>query len=345
VVLRYLLRAVLIRLALALPALTAIYLAFYLADQGRLLAADLGWARALWAALLHLPLALVQMMPVALLVAAALALSTLRQRGELEALATFGCSPARLCAPVLAAGLVAALLTLALDEAVVPPCEQAIDRLRGAAGASALTGLGAPPAWYEQGAWFYNVEGGRLLALEVDQRFRATRRVEGRITAGQLAGASVVDLRSGSLQRRPVARLALPGLDRLAPLWERPALRAEAMDLASLRRRLRQLRQAGHERSAERLVFHTKLAFPLVSLAMALMACAFALGHRPAAPIRDLAAAVGLALASWALLATGWALARGGWISPVAGVWGPLAAALCLGGGLVARRLRRACPP
>jgi len=341
VVLRYLLRAVLLRLALALPALTAIYLAFYLADQGRLLAADLGWARALWAALLHLPLALVQMMPVALLVAAVLALSTLRQRGELEALATFGCSPGRLCAPVLTAGLVAALLTLLLDEAVVPPCEQAIDRLRGSTRVSALTGLGAPPAWLRQGAWFYNVEGGRLLALEVDHQFRVTRRVEGTVAAGRLSGATVADLRSGSLRRRPVDRFVLPGLDRLAPLWERPNLRAEAMGIASLGRRLRQLRQAGHERSAERLVFHTKLAFPLVSLAMALIACAFALGHRPAAPIRDLAGAVGLALASWALLATGWALARGGWISPVAGVWGPLAATLCLGGVLVARRLLR----
>ena len=117
---RYQLRAVLVRLALALPALVLVYLVFDLGDQGRRLAATAGWVRVLAAALLHVPLVSVQVLPAALLLAALMALFRLREAGELEAMAAAGAGPLRWLQPLLAAGLLVVAAALVLGELLAP---------------------------------------------------------------------------------------------------------------------------------------------------------------------------------------------------------------------------------
>lgn len=339
---RYLFAALLRRLALALPALVLVYLAFDLGDQGRRLAPLLGWGAVLRASVLHAPLVAVQVLPVALLLSAALTQATLRRRGELEAIAALGAGPGRVCAPLLVLGALCALGAGVVDELVVPPCERAADVLQRSLRASALTGLGQPVRWARAGAWMVwrsgrQPGGGRAaLGIELDRHFRAVRRVDARLGEdGRPVAARVAELGGGRLKRRAVEGSRAPWPRDASRLWNHQSrARAEALSTPALLQRLRQLAGAGQVRPAEELVLHTKLAYPLVNVVAGLLGCVFALGFRRPSALRDLAAAVGLSLGMWLLLAVGWLLGRGGLLPAAAAVWGPLA--LAAGGGLLA---------
>jgi lipopolysaccharide export LptBFGC system permease protein LptF len=348
----YLLKAVLIRAAVALPALSVVYLAFHLGDQGRLLAGSVGWGNVLRAAVLHLPLVAVQLMPAVVLLAVVMTYNSLRQRRELEALVVHGLAPGWHCVPVLVSGALAAVVALGLDEWVVPACEQRADRLYGGGRASPLTGLVRHPPWLRgHGGWFLRLgraaRGGdrRLLALRLDERFRALRRVDARIDpGGRVSGATVTILDGGRFRRRRVGRYELEGGGRaLALLAARGAtrspVRAEALGTRELHRRLRLLEAAGQVRRAERMVFHSKLAFPVFNLVVALLACVFTLPVWPARPVRDLALAVFMALGLWVLLALGWVLGRSGVLPVAVGAWAPLALTLAITAMALLRRL------
>ena len=316
---RYLFTTALLRILLAAVALAVVALAFDLGDQGRRLAASLGWSTVLRASLLHLPLVVVQVLPAALLLGGVLALARLRHGGELAALALAGAGPWRVRAPLLATGVLCAASALALDELLVPPCEQAADQLYQHRRASPLTGLGAASSWVKLDRWVLHrrqVQGQtRLLALELDPQFAVVRRVEGTPTslqARQFAPHLAVPADLGQLQRRA------------HKLWNRGFVRAEAQSFAELRRYLRRRQAAGQQRPVETLVLHTKLAYPLINLSAAMLACLFAAPWRRRAGVLDLLAAVGLVLGLWVLLAGGWLVARGGWLSPALAVWLPV---------------------
>lgn len=314
----YLLRAVLVRVALATAALALIALAFDVGDQGRRLAAVLGWGPVLQAAVLHLPLVVVQVLPAAVLLGCTLALAALRGRGELAGLAISGAGPGVLRRPLLTTGVICTLAALALDEGLVPPCERAADRLYQHRRVSPLTGLQPSPSWVRLGRWFLfrKVADGReeVLALEVNRRFQLLQRVEGANGRWRARASQATDL--DRLHRRARA------------LWDRELVRAETLGSLELWRHLRLRGQAGQQRVAEALVLHTKLAYPLVNLAAALLAGLFCAAWRRSPVVLDMLAAVGLVLGLWMLLAGGWMLARGGWLSPAGGVWLPLAVSL-----------------
>jgi len=323
---RYLLRGVLVRWVVALPVLVLTYLVFFLGDQGRLMAGRVGWATALKVGLLHLPMIVVQVIPVALMLGAVLAAVAWRQRGELEALSAFGAGPARLWPPLIVAGLVSALVALAVDELAVPPCERAADRLQPGAVTSSLTGLAPPPGWFRRGAWIFRLEGERVTALQIEAGFRLGQRIDGVLDGGSVRRAVVTRFSErGIVERERRDHVALPELAGVGRLRSTSRTRAEAMAATDLSRHLDELRRAGQSRTADALVLHGKLAFPALSLVVALFGCAFL---RPAPggvrPVRDLAWASLVLVGLWCALALGWLIARAGWISAGAGAWGPV---------------------
>ena len=394
----YLLRAVLSRAALATAMLALIVLGFDLGDQGRRLAAVLGWGTVLKAAWLHLPLMVVQVCPAGLLLGAVLALVRLRQQGELAALAVSGAGGAVVRTPLLLAGALWALLALGLDEALVPWCEQQADRLYQHRRVSPLTGLGPSASWSRHGPWMVQhlrrQGAGQTVALELDTSFRVLRRVEltgdgeqprvwdlARISHHLLLRRAIAahrhgllpalssthrkcacgELRSevredagshpprdgvgekcglahGSPRPRPLPRQRLPGLSLAALQPPRANFRPEALSAMELHRQLNRREALGQARVAEHLVLQTKLAYPLLNLVVALVACAFAGPWRRRAAVWDLLAALGLLLLLWLLLAGGWLVSRGGWLSPAVAVWGGVGLGLVLALALLRRR-------
>ena len=200
----------------------------------------------------------------------------------------------------------------------MPPCERLADRLYQNRRVSPLTGLQPSPSWVRLGRWFLfrQVVGGReeVLALELNRRFQVVQRVEG--AGGRWKASSGQAANLDRLRRRARA------------LWDRELVRAESLGSLELWRHLQLRGQSGQQRVAEALVLQTKLAYPLVNLAAALLAGLFCGAWRRRPAVLDLLAAVGLVLGLWLLLAGGWMLARGGWLSPAGGVWTPIILAM-----------------
>ena len=253
-----------------------------------------------------------------MLLGATLTLTAMRGRGELAGLAISGAGPGALRRPLLVTGVLCALTALALDEGLVPPCERLADRLYQNRRVSPLTGLQPSPSWVRLGRWFLfrQVVGGReeVLALELNRRFQVVQRVEG--AGGRWKASSGQAANLDRLRRRARA------------LWDRELVRAESLGSLELWRHLQLRGQSGQQRVAEALVLQTKLAYPLVNLAAALLAGLFCGAWRRRPAVLDLLAAVGLVLGLWLLLAGGWMLARGGWLSPAGGVWTPIILAM-----------------
>jgi lipopolysaccharide export LptBFGC system permease protein LptF len=326
---RYLLYSVLLRVAIALPSLGLVYLAFYLGDEGRRLAAIVGLPRALEVAVLHLPLVLVQIAPVAVLLGIVLTLSTLRQRGELEAIASLGEGPARVLPPLLLAGLLGAGFAAVVDETLVPPCERLAEAAGGTT-ASSLTGLEHPGRWIRQGPWFIREgEGGAQLAVEVDPAMRPLRRLD-RPAGSNRTRVTTFPEGDGPFVRADALAPPAPLLEASRTL-RRLEHRAESLSSPELARRISLGAAAGQAPRVEALVLFSKLAHPLFCLAFALLAGPFALGHRARTLSADLARAVLLSLAGFLLLAAGWSLGRSGLLPAPAGVFGPLALLTLIG--------------
>jgi lipopolysaccharide export LptBFGC system permease protein LptF len=317
----YLLRGLLLRLSIALPAVTAVYAAFDLGDRGRRLAQDLGWAPVLEATLLHLPLVAVQVLPAALMLAIALWLGALRQRGELEALATHGAAPITLGLPLLAVGVGCATAALLVGELLVPACEAAAERRTGVV-PSALTGTDREATWLKEARWLLKRRGAHVLALELTDTFAVRQRVEGRASRdpGALEGVRIVRFAPPAVERRK--RLHLAPLAATAALWRAP--RPEAQPFGELQRRLASRSSSGHGLPVETLLLHSKLAYPLINVLIAVFGLALALCRRDLGPLAEVAAAAALLLASWLALAACFVAARAGWISPALGAWLPL---------------------
>jgi lipopolysaccharide export LptBFGC system permease protein LptF len=324
----YLCRAVAVRLALALPSLVLVYVAFDLGDAGRRLASEVGWPVALHAALLHLPLVAVQVLPAALALGSVLTLWSLRSQGELEAMSAAGAGPLRLCLPLLHVGFLCAVCAFLVDETIVPICEREIDRLLGTWRPSLLTGLGPAPEWTRRGPWFLHLVRAarppRVLGLQITPSFEAVRRFDGALLPR--AGASGHTMRLGTSRSAQPPGLSLrpEGLDDAVALWREAAVRAEAQSFVALRRRLQALSAMGQGRRAEEVVLHAKLAFPWLNLLAVLLVCPIAFRRERRSALWEMLAALGLLLGLWLLLATGWFAARVGWLGPAAGAWLPL---------------------
>jgi len=287
---------------------------------------------------------MVEILPVALLFSVVIALARLRRQGELEAMAGAGAGPLRLCLPILAAGLLCTVISFTLNEILVPPCERKADQVSHGKRISALTGLQLAPRWLRQGQWFLSLEQQRekkrLLALKVNSSFYVVQRIDGTIDTERnnlFSAGKLTDFSREGFSRRAGPLLLPPLLQALTLLWPIAQSPAEVQNSLSLRRNLRQLEAAGHVRPTEKILLHTKVAFPLFCLVMALLACPFALGHRRRTASGDLFVALGLTLAIWCLLSVGWIGGRVGWFSPAISVWGPTFLGFALGAILLGR--------
>lgn len=319
----YLLRRALSGALLALAALSWVYLACLVGDQGRRAATSLGWSAALRAMLWHLPLAAVQLAPAAVLLGGVLALGPARQRGELAALSAVGASRLQLAAPLLLTGVLCGALSLLVAERLVPLCEQRADRLTGPL-ASALTGAVTPTT-----RWLTLPEGW-VVAARIEARPGAVD-PPAALTAWRVIDAAG-SARGPSLMGPWIAARPDPAGSAHPPWAAARALdhllrqRPEALSTAALLRQRRGLVLAGQDPTLASLVLHSRLAFPGLCVVLAGIAALLVTGGRGPSPAWLLGEALGWLGTTWLVVAGGWLLGRTGALGPVAAAWGPLLA-------------------
>jgi lipopolysaccharide export system permease protein len=289
--------------------------------------------------------------PAAILLGASIAVSGVRATREWTAMRALGLGPWRIAVPVLAVTALIGLGLVVLQDAVGVRAAlraEEIRQVRFGRGADAGNYLASrqPKRWFRgrDGRRIYDLRGAipgggfmNVTVLEVDDRFRLTRRIDASrmVPAGDewilsdvedrrfAADGSMTIERAAEREFRfdepPEAFAVVPG----KPSELRYATLLQQIDV---RRRL------GLPTAELELERDNRLAYPFAGVPGALLALALALrrnrkGHISAALVE----AVGISLVFWGAQGVAWAFALSGRVPTVVAAWAPNAIFLATG--------------
>jgi lipopolysaccharide export system permease protein len=286
--------------------------------------------------LFRIPEVVVQMLPVALLLATFLSLGQLNKFGELTAMRAVGLSLVRILLPVFGVAWAAVAGALLLNEAVVPGANQERDRIYH----EQIQRLRRETAT-ERADVTYLGEGGRIFYMrlymvpeqrmhEVSmQEFRGGHLVR-RLDAAEATwnGRRWV-FRSGYLRTfedgaesaRPFGRLAVNGIAEHPEDFAKEVRNPDEMNYLELRGYVDKLRASG-ARVANYLVdLHLKLAFPLVNFVVVLIGASLATRLRMQSAALGFGLSVAIAFVYYAFMRAGQALGHNGALPPYLAAW------------------------
>jgi lipopolysaccharide export system permease protein len=286
--------------------------------------------------LYRLPEWLVQVLPIALLLATFLALGQLNKFGELTAMRTSGRSVFGILTPVLAISVASTVLSLCLSEFVVPETNRQRDEIFD----QEIQGMRHQEVT-ERADVTYLGEGGRIyymrLYLVGEQRMHEVSLQEFRggalLRRIDAAEASWDGRRwvfsSGFLREFTGSREKVRAFDRMAVngIVEQPADFAKEtrnpgeMNFFELWSYVQKLRASG-ARVANYLVdLQVKLAFPLVNLIVVLIGAPVATRLRTQSAALGFGLSIVISFCYYALLRTGQALGHSGALNPYLAGW------------------------
>jgi LPS export ABC transporter permease LptG/LPS export ABC transporter permease LptF len=300
----------------------------------------------------RLPAAMHQALPVVVLIATVLLFVELARRQELTAFKAAGISLQRLARPVLVVAVLLSAGAFVFQETALPALNaraDAVDRL--IRGQTPRASAPQRHVWYRQSdSEFFRVgrldpaqrQAADVTLVELDASFRVVRRVDVEravFTAGAWTLTPGVARSFGpdnAVRTMSEARpaIALPDVSG----WLEPgAASPVAMTARELYTALEALRARGREPGTWLLHLHTKLAFPLLHVALALVAIGCAVRWGQGGRLVGGAIAVGIAIAYWGVNSLALSLGLGGLLPPVLAAWtativfGGTGAALFLG--------------
>jgi lipopolysaccharide export system permease protein len=291
----------------------------------------------------RLPLLVSRVVPMGLLVAAAMLVSSLSSEGELIGMEACGIRAGRGLLPVIVIATLAIPAYFVLVDRVLPRTNALADRLK----ATEIKNK-SPGGWEE--VWSHTtrttlhvgaLNSGAGLArditlYELGSTGLPERRLDVRVA--RYLGHNMWRLLEGKLtliSRLGVIDAPVPET-RSIPEIESSLSDPMHLDIVELRRHIRDARAGGYEATAYEVDLQTRLAQPLQCLLLPWLGLLIALGVRKPAPSMLWAIAIGVGF----ILATGvaGALGYGGTIPPIAAGWAPSAAVALAAVGLQLRR-------
>ena len=282
------------------------------------------------------PKILVQMMPVALLLATFLALGQLNKFGELTAMRACGLSLMRILAPVLAVAVAAVFVSLILNEFVAPPANEARDQIYNER-IQKITRAGllerADVTYMGQGSriWYmrlYIVPEQRMHEVSL-QEFHAgqlTRRIDASEAAwdGQrwvFVSGFTRTFENGNEKAEPFQRLAVNGLAEVPEDFAKESRKPDQMNFFELQRYVDRLRTSGARVNNYLVDLHLKLAFPLICLVVVLIGGALATTIRSQGAALGFGLSVAISFLYYGFMRAGQALGHNGALSPYMAAW------------------------
>ncbi|MFC5300448.1 LPS export ABC transporter permease LptG [Azospira restricta] len=295
---RYLAREVSAAVLLVLVAFLALFSFFDLIGEMR----DVGKGgyqlhHALAFLALKLPGRVYELMPIAVLIGALYALSTLARHSEITVLRASGLSTGRLLGTLLQVAAVFGAVTLLVGEAVVPPAERAAKQLRLSAVGKLVAAEFRTGLWVKDDMTFVNVR-----AVTPDAQLRSVRIYEFDAKA-QLVSVSEAGegeyVPPASWRLRNVVRTELDGSKgRVSTqpemLWKSALnpdilsvllVRPESMSLLHLTSYLKHLRDNKQKTQRYEIALWKKLVYPLAVLVMIALALPFGYTHNRVAGV------------------------------------------------------------
>ncbi len=281
----------------------------------------------------RLPLIASRVVPMGLLVAAALTVSLLGVTGELLGMRTCGIPAVRIVVPILVLCSAVGGVYLALVDQVVP---------HAAAEASHIKRIEIKHRTTEQVS-VWSREGDILCQLE---RIDPLRGVASGLTLYEIDPDGLPRSRTDADEARYVGdgvwRLSNPRRVEVQPEGPRqvPAsARAKLgedlakerdgsqLSIAELRQEIQDMGTRGYDTTAYRVDLHAKLAAPLACIVLPALALLFASGGPPfPKPSHILVLSVAVGIGYMLLSAVGVSLGYGGVVAPVVAGWGPIGA-------------------
>lgn len=282
------------------------------------------------------PEKIVQILPVALLLATFLALGQLNKFGELSAMRAAGLSLLRILAPVFA---LAALLTVgifAFNEGVVPGANRERDRLLQ----QDIERVQSPQVT-ERADVTYLGEGGRIYVMRLylirEQRMHEVSLQEfrhgelfRRLDAAEASwdgkrwvftSGVVRTFENGKEVARPFERMAVNGLEERPDDFARENRNPAEMSYAELRRYVERLRASGARVAGHLVDLHLKLALPLVNLIVIMIGGSVATRLRSQSVALGFGLSIGIAILYYAFVRMGQAFGHNGALPPYLAAW------------------------
>ncbi|MCK5557638.1 MAG: LptF/LptG family permease [Candidatus Hydrogenedentes bacterium] len=293
----------------------------------------------------YLPLILLQMAPVAYLIASLFVLGNFARNNEYTALLAGGVSLYRFAVAPIALSAVVAVCALALGEFVLPGAARRAEYLEKTYLESSKPARQISMAWSRPDlGQTYVIRRYNPIARsgeEVMITKRVGRTVVEKIEAERmfwdarrgkwvLERAAVVEVRSESETRRRVERMA-------APIYETPEeldagrRSADEKSFRELRRELTRLARNGLVYPEKWVDLHSKIALPITNFIIFFLAMPFALKVKRGGMAVSFGMSLAIGVVYMSLFEIGQALGRAQYLAPWVAAWGPNAVFLVVG--------------
>lgn len=282
------------------------------------------------------PEVIVQVLPVALLLATFLSLGQLNKFGELTAMRAVGRSLLRILAPVLLAAAAGALGAYALGEDVVPSANRERDRIydeqiqhlrpHEASERADVTYLGTGGRVFYMRLYVIGEKRMHEVSVQEFKNGDLVRRVDAAEASWDgkhwvFSSGFLRTFREGHEEVQPFDRVSLPGITERPEDFAKESRRPGEMSYGELRDYVEKLRASGSRVSNYLVDLHLKLAFPLVNFIVVLIGAAVATRLRMRSAALGFGLSVSIAFIYYAFMRAGQALGHNGALPPYLAAW------------------------
>lgn len=337
---RYVVREFLGPFFFGLGAFVAIFLASDVVSLARLM---IDYHPPFWTVakvfLLRLPQIAVWTLPMAVLLATLLSVSRFSSRWEMAAFRALGLSFHRIVAPVFLLGLAVSVVTLLLQDQVVPAANAAANRL------VEVEIRGAPLPMVTENVVLEQYEKGSLRWFLYAPRYDSRTRTLHDVTLVRLAGGRPEQtiyarrmvwekdtwyLEDGTLYRHHpdgrVTTLSFAGSRQPIQIGRKPEevqvkKTPEEMSIAELARYIHILEAQGKAARRERVQLNLKYSIPLASLVFTLLGAPLGVQQQRSTVSLGFGISIALIFAYYVLMTLGTVLGEAGTLPPWAGAW------------------------
>jgi LPS export ABC transporter permease LptG/LPS export ABC transporter permease LptF len=307
------------------------------------------------------PYMLYQITPLSVLIAVLVTFSLLNRSSELIAMKATGISIYRLVIPVLVIAAVLACGLFAFDQYYLPQANRKQEALRNIIkGRPAQTTLNPDQKWIfgqqhpgEPGRIFYyqffdpdQDAFANLSLFEFDPKtFALTRRIfASRVVWNEDANAWSFEngwertMQGANLTGfREFQTVSFAEVHEEPPYFKKEKQQSQEMNFGQLKRYIADLQQSGFDTMRLRVQLYDKLAYPLVTIVMAVLAIPFAVSTGKRGSLTAVAAAVGIGLGYWVVAGLFDAMGNANYLPSAIAAWSPDILFGLIGGYLLLR--------
>jgi LPS export ABC transporter permease LptG/LPS export ABC transporter permease LptF len=301
-----------------------------------------------------IPYLVYQMAPLAVLLAVLVTFGLMQKSNEITAMKATGISIYRIIVPVLVIAVIISGALFLFDQFYLPKANQRQDALRNQIkGKPAQTYLRPDRKWIfgeHSSIWYYEVydsdrdQFGGISIFEFDpQTFALTKRIYAQRAhwAGELGKWVFESGWTRSFEGSAIAGYQPFDVSTFAELTETPfyfkkeVKQSSEMEYAELRRYIHDLQQSGFDTVRLRVQLQKKLAYPLITFVMAVLAIPFSLRAARRGALAGVATAIGIAIVYWIASGLFEAMGNANQLPAFLAAWAPDMIFASVGGYLV----------